>query len=210
MARILLATLLVLLTVPASAADKAAVCQANKLKAAGKHALRTLDCHAVATTKARALDPACVEQAKAKLAKAFALAEKKTDCPGTPDPVGSEVDELVTGVLDEVATGGNSYSVDVNVEGQGTLEVEFTSPVGDSSFGIDEVLVEQLRWDTGATSTLRVVTYHGNESGYVTVFMAGPSIKGRVLQSPGNASVDFFVEGGHFSASPGQPFDYQP
>lgn len=210
MSRIQVAALLVLVSVPVSAADEAAVCQANKLKAAGKHALRTLDCHAVATAKARALDPACVEHAKAKLTKAFDLAEKKTDCPGTPDPVRSEVDELVAGILDEVATGSNSYSVDVNVEGQGTLEVEFTSPVGDSSFGIDEVLAEQLRWDTGATSKLRVVTYYGNESGYVTVYMAGPSIKGRVVQSPGSASVDFFVEGGHFSASPGQSFDYQP
>jgi len=193
----------------AAAADKAAVCQATKLRAAGKRAVQELKCHAAATAKGKDVDAACATQAGAKLAKAFTQAEKKAACPGGAGDVDSVAGAFVRAVTTEVATGSNALSLDIAVNGEGTLEVEFTTPVADPSFSIDDLLVNLLRWNTGATSTLRVETFHGNENGTVTVDMAGPEVKGRLVQSPSGA-VDFYLEGTHYSVSPGQSFTFHP
>ncbi len=86
-----------------AAKDPVLGCRAAKLKAAGKKAQQKLNCHATAVKKGVPVSSDCLAKADAAFAKAFAKAEKKTDCAGEPGTVEGEVDALVSAALTDVS-----------------------------------------------------------------------------------------------------------
>jgi pimeloyl-ACP methyl ester carboxylesterase len=85
--------------VPDAAASK---CTSKKLKAAGKRAATILKAHGKVVRKANAAKlPKVMEKIGAKFEKAFAQAERKTDCQTTGDAseAGATVDAALDGVL---------------------------------------------------------------------------------------------------------------
>jgi len=201
-------TLLVILALcgaGSAAADKGARCTSAKLKAAGKRVQRDLACYAAAAAKRKPVQATCLAAAESAFTRAFDRAAKRTDCLGEAAVVDADVDTFVAGTLGSVGV-ASSLLVEISVVGEGTLEIDFTTPVASPSFAVDDVLVNLLRWDTGETSKLRVITYHGQESGEVTIEMVGPVVRGTLRQAPGN-SVDVLVGGSFHTLRPGEPFE---
>src|SRR5262245_53603073 len=93
----LVALLVAALPHDAAAARTLESCEKDKLVAAGKAVLATLDCHANAVATGAVVDGACVQAAHDKLVASFPTIAGKGPCPVTGDlPVISlGVDQLV-------------------------------------------------------------------------------------------------------------------
>jgi len=92
---------LLALASPARAGDPASMCAAAKLKAAAHRLVDDVRCETTALRLGAAVDPACLARADAKLAAAFARAEKAGGCLTTGDApgAGAIVDDALTALL---------------------------------------------------------------------------------------------------------------
>jgi hypothetical protein len=89
---------------PAARADVVTSCCAQRLRVVGIHQRRVLDCHARATARGGAVDPACVARAAALLDRQLRMIEASHGCPGPGSSarVAADVDRIV-GVITAAA-----------------------------------------------------------------------------------------------------------
>ena len=79
------------------------ICEAARLKAAGKKARGKLTCNAKAATTGTAVDPICIQKAEAKYQAAFA---KTTGCSGDQNAVETTIDQECVTAIGADGTGG--------------------------------------------------------------------------------------------------------
>ncbi|HEV7733240.1 MAG TPA: hypothetical protein VGR62_13805 [Candidatus Binatia bacterium] len=95
------ACLLGLLVVPAVAAtDPAVQCCEAKLRASAPRELQVLKCHAKAATRGRVVDPGCLADARATLARTFTRIERRGGCAGIEDAdrVHADIERITAGI----------------------------------------------------------------------------------------------------------------
>jgi hypothetical protein len=108
------------------------------------------------------------------------------------------------------SAGSDSYGVELALTGPGNYSVQFTTPVADADFEANQVFAESIRWRTGQTSTLSIGATRVQESGDVTVDMAGPVVKGTVTQAP-TGTVTMYIDGAIYdNIEVGKPFELKP
>jgi hypothetical protein len=91
------------------AASSPGRCAALKAKAAGMHVAASLACHAVAARKGGSVSSACLAQARQKLERLFAKAEKKGTCgaPGDATTIAEAGTLFVAGIAAAILPGGS-------------------------------------------------------------------------------------------------------